>query len=118
MALCRNYEKERCVILTPNQFKFHVMRSIPVVEKESVRKMIFPREEVLSTVDSTKERRSLLERATILSNLYHNKVKIVFADRDGEKMVDTTIWATTEAAIMLKGGVVIPIHRIHSIALA
>ena len=109
--------KEGCVITSPNQFKFHVMRNIPVVEKENVRKLIFPREEVLSTVDSTNHRRALLERATILSNLYHNKVKIIFADREGEKMVDTTIWATTDAAIMLKGGVVIPIHRIHSIAL-
>jgi hypothetical protein len=32
-------------------------------------------------------------------------------------MVETTIWATTDTAIMLKGGVVIPIHRIHSIDL-
>lgn len=91
--------------------------SLPIVEKETVRKMVFPREEVLKSVESAKERRNLLERATILSNLYHNKVKIVFEDRDGTKMVDTTIWATTEAAIMLKGGVVIPIHRIHAIEL-
>lgn len=91
--------------------------SLPIVEKESVRKMIFPREEVLSTPDSAKERKSMLERATILSNLYHNKVKIIFSDVEGSKMVDTTIWATTDHAIMLKGGVVIPIHRIHSIEL-
>jgi uncharacterized protein (UPF0248 family) len=93
------------------------MRNVPLVEKETVKAMFFPREEVLKTVDSAKERRNLLERATILSNLYHNKVKIVFEDRDGSKMVDTTIWATTDTAIMLKGGVVIPIHRIHTIDL-
>jgi uncharacterized protein (UPF0248 family) len=93
------------------------MRNIPEVQKETVKTSIFPREEVLKNKESAAERRSMLERATILSNLYHNKVKIVFEDRDGSKMVDTTIWATTEAAIMLKGGVVIPIHRIHSINL-
>jgi len=93
------------------------MRNVPIVEKETVKVMIFPREEVLKTSESAKERRNLLERATVLSNLYHNKVKIVFEDRDGNKMVNTTIWATTDAAIMLKGGVVIPIHRIHSIEL-
>jgi hypothetical protein len=93
------------------------MRNVPLVEKETVKAMFFPREEVLKTVDSAKERRNLLERATVLSNLYHNKVKIVFEDRDGSKMVDTTIWATTDTAIMLKGGVVIPIHRIHTIDL-
>jgi uncharacterized protein (UPF0248 family) len=93
------------------------MRNIQEVQKETLKTSIFPREEVLKNKESAAERRSMLERATILSNLYHNKVKIVFEDRDGSKMVDTTIWATTEAAIMLKGGVVIPIHRIHSINL-
>ncbi|MBX7203244.1 MAG: hypothetical protein IT240_09915 [Bacteroidia bacterium] len=92
-------------------------RSLPLVEKDSLRKMIFPSEEVLKTADSARERRRLIERATILSNLYHNKVKIVFEDREGSKAVDTTIWATTDFAIMLKGGAVIPIHRIHSIDL-
>lgn len=90
---------------------------VEIVDKESVRLLNFPREEVLKTSDSAKERRSLLERATILSNLYHNKVKITFEDSDGLKMVDTTIWATTDNAIMLKGGIVMPIHRILSIEL-
>lgn len=94
-----------------------IMRNVPIVEKESLKNMIFPREEVLKSVDMARDRRAMLERATVLSNLYHNKVKIVFEDRDGSKMVDTTIWATTDSAIMLKGGVVIPIHRIHSIDL-
>jgi hypothetical protein len=93
------------------------MRNVPIVEKESLKNMIFPREEVLKSLDMARERRAMLERATVLSNLYHNKVKIVFEDREGSKMVDTTIWATTDSAIMLKGGVVIPIHRIHSIDL-
>jgi hypothetical protein len=93
------------------------MRNIPLVEKESLKSVLFPREEVLKSVEMARERKSLLERATMLSNLYHNKVKIVFEDRESSKMVETTIWATTDTAIMLKGGVVIPIHRIHSIDL-
>jgi hypothetical protein len=102
-----------------NLTKLHqdMRTSHALVEKESVRKMIFPREEVLQTTDSTLERKSMLDRATILSNLYHNKVKILFSDVEGSKVVDTTIWATTDHAIMLKGGIVIPIHRIHSIDL-
>lgn len=90
---------------------------VEIVDKEALRTLNFPREEVLKTTDSAKERKSLLERATILSNLYHNKVKITFEDSDGSKMVDTTIWATTDNAIMLKGGIVLPIHRILSIEL-
>lgn len=93
------------------------MRNVPIVQKESLKASIFPREEVLKSKESAVERRTMLERATILSNLYHNKVSIVFEDNDGSKMVDTTIWATTDTSIMLKGGIVIPIHRIHSINL-
>jgi hypothetical protein len=29
--------------------------------------------------------------------------------------VETTIWATTDKRIVLKGGVVIPINRIHQV---
>ncbi|MFN4122974.1 MAG: hypothetical protein ACK4GL_06690 [Flavobacteriales bacterium] len=90
---------------------------VQIIDKEVVRTLSFPREEVLKSSDSAKERRSLLEKATILSNLYHNKVKITFEDSNGRKMVDTTIWATTDNAIMLKGGIVLPIHRILSIEL-
>lgn len=93
------------------------MRNVPEVQKETLKASVFPREEVLKSRESAEERKNMLERATILSNLYHNKVKIVFEDSDGSKMVDTTIWATTDQAIMLKGGIVIPIHRIHSINL-
>ncbi|MCB0820424.1 MAG: hypothetical protein KDC13_07360 [Bacteroidetes bacterium] len=93
------------------------MRNVPEVQKETLKTSVFPREEVLKSRESAEERKNMLERATILSNLYHNKVKIVFEDSDGSKMVDTTIWATTNQAIMLKGGIVIPIHRIHSINL-
>ena len=36
------------------------MRNVPLVEKETVKQMFFPREEVLKTVESAKERRHLL----------------------------------------------------------
>jgi hypothetical protein len=56
-----------------------------------------------------------LERATALGNVEHNKIKITFEDSEGLKQVETTIWATTDKRIILKGGVVIPIIRIHEV---
>ena len=40
------------------------------------------------------------------------KVKIFFADDKSDKIVNTTIWAITDNAILLKKNVVIPIRRI------
>lgn len=56
-----------------------------------------------------------LELATTLGNVDHGKITVVFEDDEGLKMVTTTIWATTDTRIILKGGVVIPIARIHEV---
>jgi len=82
------------------------------IEKEQISKLNFVDKEVLLTESEYKERRESLYRAMILGNAYHGKVKIIFETTDGSKQVETTIWATTENSIILKGGVVIPIHCI------
>jgi uncharacterized protein (UPF0248 family) len=93
------------------------VKNVPLlVQKEEVANLLFPAKEVLSTEDEIKNRRRDLERATTLGNVERGKIKIIFEDRDGLKKVETTIWATTEKNIVLKGGVFIPIHRIHQIS--
>lgn len=89
---------------------------LPVlVQKEEIVNFRFPAQEVLLTPDAIKIRRRELERCTTLGNMERNKIKIIFEDIDGLKKVETTIWATTEKSIILKGGVTIPIHRIREI---
>ena len=73
------------------------------IEKEEVAGLHFPKEEVLEAD---------VNRAISLGNLEHYKVKIYFADDSGEKVVNTTIWAVTDVAIVLKQHVLIPTHRI------
>ncbi|MBA3899199.1 MAG: hypothetical protein H0X62_03160 [Bacteroidetes bacterium] len=87
-----------------------------LVQKEEIANFLFPAKEVLETEDKISNRRLELERATTLGNAEHGKIKIIFEDRDGVKKVETTIWATTESNIVLKGGVFIPIHRIHELS--
>ena len=86
-----------------------------IVSKESIADMNFPSEDVLQTADAIQTRKTDLERATTLGNVEQNKTKIIFEDIDGLKQVETTIWATTDKRIVLKGGVVIPINRIHQV---
>jgi hypothetical protein len=86
-----------------------------LVEKEIIRDLKFPEHDVLSSKDEIKIRNSDLERALKLGNLEHNKIKIVFEDIDGVKQVETTVWGVTDKRVILKLGILLPIHRIHVI---
>jgi hypothetical protein len=85
------------------------------IEKEKISGLKFPISDVLISKDEIKMRTANLERAMKLGNMEHNKMKIVFEDSDGMKQVETTVWGVTDKRIILKQGVVIPIHRIHDI---
>jgi len=86
-----------------------------IVSKESIAESVFPSTDVLTESEAINNRRADLERATTLGNVEHNKIKVIFEDDNGLKQVETTIWATTDKRIILKGGVVIPINRIHHV---
>jgi len=86
-----------------------------IVSKEIISNLTFPTTEVLKLKEAITSRMLDLERATALGNVEHNKIKITFEDSEGLKQVETTIWATTDKRIILKGGVVIPIIRIHEV---
>ncbi|MFN4813270.1 MAG: hypothetical protein ACK46S_09745 [Bacteroidota bacterium] len=86
-----------------------------IVSKESIANLSFPANEVLKSREEIKNRMLDLERATTLGNVEQTKIKIIFEDTESIKQVETTIWATTDKRIILKGGVVIPISRIHEV---
>ena len=86
-----------------------------LIEKETVEALRFPRTEVLQSFDMIELRANQLSMASSLGNLDKFKVKIIFEDSEGKKMVNTTIWAVTEKNVILKAGRIIPRHRIHSI---
>lgn len=83
-----------------------------LIDKDAVKDLRFPSEEVLTSPEEIVKRKSELSRALTLGNVHHNKVKIIFCDHEDCKMIETTIWAVTELRIVLKSGMVIPIHRI------
>ncbi|MGL4599143.1 MAG: hypothetical protein ACRCYO_16605 [Bacteroidia bacterium] len=85
------------------------------IEKEQVRDLRFPKEEVLENAEDMRRRRAELDRALVLGNMDHNKVRIIFQDDTDTKLVETTIWAVTEERVILKSGMVIPIRRIQEV---
>ena len=93
-----------------------IVNTTPVtVQKEMISGFRFPEKDVLSSKDDMKIRLADLERALKLGNLEHNKIKIIFEDMDGVKQVETTVWGVTDKRVILKQGIMIPIHSIYEI---
>ena len=92
------------------------MNDFELIPKEEVTKYHFVTYDVLETKEARAERKTELEKAMILGNSEHVKYKIFFTTTEGVKEVETTVWATTEDNVTLKGGVVIPISCINRIS--
>ncbi|TPN86154.1 hypothetical protein [Aquimarina algicola] len=91
-------------------------KKIEQVEKEEIKFLHFPKQEVLNNLSDQQNRKENLIRGLSLGNLEHLKVKIVFADDQGIKKVETTIWGITDKFVILKQSIVIPLERILSIS--
>ncbi len=94
-----------------------VLSGFETIEKEKIENLKFPSTEVLTDEEKINERRGELDRALSLGNLEHTKIRIYFEDDTSCKVVDTTVWGVTDKRVILKQGVVIPIHRVHSLKL-
>lgn len=81
-----------------------------VIKKELILNLSFIEDK--STVEQHPNLKQQILNATLLGNNEHKKVKIIFKDDNGVKLVETTIWASGQKFICLKGGSWLPIHRI------
>ena len=85
------------------------MTPIVLLQKEQLPTLRFATTEVLENVVSILAREKAMERALILGNMEHTKVKITFMDfYHSMYEIETTIWAVTEEGICLKGHLYLP----------
>ncbi|TSE09015.1 MULTISPECIES: hypothetical protein [Aquimarina] len=89
---------------------------VQIVQKEQIKFLKFPKEDVLDKRKDQIDRFLELQRALSLGNLEHQKVRIVFVDDTGLKKVETTIWGITDKEVILKQSTIIPLERIISIS--
>jgi len=88
-----------------------------VIEKETIPSLHFPHEHVDKSKDQLLILKKKLRRSMILGNIHRTKMRIIFEDEEGTKEVQTTIWAVGDRNIVLKKGVIIPIHRLIDVIL-
>lgn len=86
-----------------------------LIDKEAIANLQFPEADVLTTEQAKTERTSDLNRAMTLGNMEQTKIRIYFEDDKSLKLVDTTVWGITDKRVILKQGIVIPIHRIYKV---
>ncbi len=79
-----------------------------MIAKEAVSKLNF----IPADVDKTHQWKKDLAYAVRLGNEHKGKTNVTFLTSDGPYQVETTIWALTEDAITLKGGISIPLKSI------
>ena len=90
--------------------------AIFTIQKESLEKIQFPKQEVLTTPKLIEDRKSQAQRAMARGNSpYNSQVKIVFEDGEGKKIVESEVWGVTAKYLLLKRGMSLPLHRIHEI---
>ena len=85
---------------------------ITPIEKEQIPNLHFSKSKPDSKPIEQKRIKNLLYMGMLLGNSYRQKVKIIFKSDEGIQQVETTIWATTENNVVLKGGTSIPISSI------
>lgn len=84
--------------------------------KETLGQKTFTGHEVLADLQARSLRYAKLQRALILGNAYHHKVRIVYQLQNGDvEQVETTVWEADDYYISLKGGQVIPVKSISSV---
>ena len=88
-----------------------------VIEKESIPLLNFPHDPVDKSKDQLLILKKKLRRSMILGNIHRTKMRIIFEDENGTKEVQTTIWAVGDRNIVLKKGIIIPIHRLIDVIL-
>ncbi len=87
------------------------------IEKELISSCTFVNAFNAISVELRKLNDKKLFRAMLLGNGFRNKVKIYFTTTEGERMVETTVWAFTERFVILKGNIFIPVEAISNVAL-
>ena len=73
-----------------------------IIEKELIYNLSFLEDK--STVDQHPNLQQQIVSATYLGNANQKKVSIIFKDDESIKQVETTIWASGQKFICLKGG--------------
>lgn len=92
------------------------MDTLELIQKEEIPNYHFVSYDVLDNNEDRANRLNSLQQAMVLGNSEHHKLRIYFTTTDGVRGVETTVWATTEDTVTLKGGVSIPINCINKIS--
>lgn len=82
------------------------------IETGEIAKLHFLPNDILADDVQKSERTQKLLKGAILGNIEKEKCKLVFHALEGDRYIETTIWAVTDKYVCLKGGVTLLIMSI------
>lgn len=81
------------------------------IEKEAIPELHL----IPAPIDNSKKWKIELAYAVRLGNEHKGKTTISFTAKEGNYLVETTIWSVTDNSLSLKGGITIPLNCITDI---
>jgi len=94
--------------------KNHVAEST-FIKSAKITSLQFVTNEVLEKVNDQAARRTALDKARVLGNMYGNKAIICFKDDNSLKHTLATVWQVDDTHVSLLGGATIPLNRIYKV---
>jgi len=91
------------------------MDTVCIIAKEEIPKYHMAAGDALTALEAMLQRKKDIDRAMLLGNNEHQKVKIIFETTEGPMMVETTVWEVTQNYLILKSNVAIPIRCVRKI---
>jgi len=89
--------------------------TICIITKEDLPSYEIAKGDALSNPVDRGLRKNDLERAMLLGNNEHQKVKIIFESTEGTMAVETTVWEVTQNYVILKSNMALPIRCVHRV---
>lgn len=89
--------------------------AISIIDKGMIETLEFPKQEVLLDAEQIEHRRIESLRAMKLGNSFKDKIRIIFEDAEGIKVVETTVWGVMDGYLIFKRGMLLPLHRVYEI---
>jgi len=86
-----------------------------LIPKEDIPQYHFVSFDVLENETEREQRSVDLQKAMLLGNTDHVKIKLYFQTTEGLKEVETTVWAFTDSQVVLKSGTNVPVHSISKV---
>lgn len=91
---------------------------IPLISAEQIPHELLCKDDVLTDQQLRRQRIQQLQQAARRNRMFYSKALICFETVEGPKRVHAHIWEVTDAYLVLKGGINLPISCVREVSIS